>query len=63
MEEDLDENKPQVEHPKPNKCKIRINLGSKRRAHMVKLSLDVDDELQPTRISRTLDVEDNHLVM
>ncbi len=42
---------------------ITIAFPSNKEAEIIKSVLDVDDELQPQRLSRTLTVEGNELIM
>lgn len=42
---------------------VRIRLPSAKAALAMKDSLDVDEELQPAKISRELTVDDMHLVV
>ena len=42
---------------------IKVNFRSQDHARMVMLSLQVDEELQPTRIERQIQIEENSLLV
>ena len=59
MEEEI--NTPAVNQP--NKGVIRIRLATQDQADNFKLCLDVDEELQPTKITRQITVDQNMLII
>jgi hypothetical protein len=42
---------------------VRINFPSSNEAWIMKSVLEVDEELQPQRLSRTFEIEGNQLIM
>ena len=42
---------------------LRVKMPSTKAADVVRAVLQVDDELQPSRIKKTIDIEDSHLVV
>ena len=48
---------------KPCEGSIRICLVNEEIASMVKQCMDVDDELQPARISKTTTLDGNFMIM
>jgi hypothetical protein len=42
---------------------VRINFPSPNEAWIMKSVLEVDEELQPQRLSRTFEIEGNQLIM
>ena len=59
MDEEI--NSPAVNQP--NKGVIRMRLATQDQAENVKLCLDVDEELQPTKITRQITVDQNMLII
>jgi len=52
-----------AELPKPYTSSLRIAFPSERNAKIVLATMEVDEELQPTRINKELSVQGNTLVM
>ena len=52
-----------VDDTKVFKSQIKINFPSSRNAQLVKSCLEVDDELQPLRLTRSIEVNDSVLEM
>lgn len=42
---------------------LRVKMPSMKAAHVVRAVLQVDDELQPSRIEKTMDIQDSYLVV
>jgi len=45
------------------KASLKINLESAFQAEVMKSVLEVDEELQPNRLSRTITAENNQLIV
>lgn len=48
---------------KPYKSQIKISFESKEHANIIMKCMEVDEELQPNRLSKYFSVEENFLIM